>query len=83
MRRAHYTVVAALLVNAMMVLLANMSIEPIITVYIGGRGVGAAHVARVAGLVMACSALGSMLMAACLGAACGGFARWAHRRAGA
>ncbi|MGF6967612.1 hypothetical protein OKW43_004640 [Paraburkholderia sp. WC7.3g] len=32
MRRANYTVVAARLVTAMMVLLANMSIEPIISV---------------------------------------------------
>jgi DHA1 family multidrug resistance protein-like MFS transporter len=52
----------------MMVLLANMSIEPIITVYIGGLGVQADHLARIAGLVMACSALGSMLTAARLGA---------------
>lgn len=67
-RRAPYAVIAALLVTAMMVLLANMSIEPIITVYIGGLGVGADHLTRVAGVVMACSALGSMLTAARLGA---------------
>jgi MFS family permease len=67
-RRTNYAVVATLLVTAMMVLLANMSIEPIITVYIGGLGVGADHLARIAGVVMACSALGSMLTAARLGA---------------
>ncbi len=67
-RRTNHVVVAALLVTAMMVLLANMSIEPIITVYIGGLGVQADHLARIAGLVMACSALGSMLTAARLGA---------------
>ncbi|WP_321797702.1 MFS transporter [Caballeronia sp. J97] len=66
--RTNYIVVAALLATAMMVLLANMSIEPIITVYIGSLGVMPDHVARIAGVVMACSALGSMLTAARLGA---------------
>ena len=51
-----------------MVLLANMSIEPIITVYIAELGVGHERLASVAGIVMACSAFGSMLMAARLGA---------------
>jgi MFS family permease len=67
-RTTNYGVVAALLVTAMMVLLANMSIEPIITVYIGGLGVQPDHLARIAGVVMAFSALGSMLTAARLGA---------------
>ncbi|WP_415914644.1 MFS transporter [Paraburkholderia sp. J41] len=76
---AHRTdpaVVAALLVTAMMVLLANMSIEPIITVYIGSLGVRAAHLARTAGVVMACSALGSMLTAARLGGLADRFGSW-------
>ncbi|SDB92256.1 MFS transporter [Paraburkholderia lycopersici] len=75
-RRPDYAVVAALLVTAMMVLLANMSIEPVITVYIGSLGVGAADLARVAGVVMACSALGSMLTAARLGALADRFGSW-------
>ncbi|MBB2927489.1 MFS transporter [Paraburkholderia silvatlantica] len=75
-RRPDYAVVSALLVTAMMVLLANMSIEPVITVYIGSLGVGAAHLARVAGVVMACSALGSMLTAARLGALADRFGSW-------
>ncbi|MGU7770435.1 MFS transporter [Burkholderia sp. MR1-5-21] len=75
-RRTPFAIVAALLVTAMMVLLANMSIEPIITVYIGGLGVGAAHLARVAGVVMACSALGSMLTAARLGALADRIGSW-------
>jgi DHA1 family multidrug resistance protein-like MFS transporter len=54
--------------TAMMVLLANMSIEPIITVYIGHLGVALDDQARIAGVVMACSALGSILTAARLGA---------------
>lgn len=66
--RARPGIIAAILVTAMMVLLANMSIEPIITVYIGQLGVDSAHLTRVAGVVMASSALGSMLSAARLGA---------------
>ena len=58
----------ALLVTAMMVLLSNMSIEPIITVYIGQLGVAYNRLATVAGIVMACSAFGSMVTAARLGA---------------
>jgi MFS family permease len=50
------------------VLLANMSIEPVITVYIARLGVPADTLARVAGIVMAASALGSVLTAARLGA---------------
>ncbi|WP_445144114.1 MFS transporter [Dyella sp. Tek66A03] len=60
--------IAALLATSMMVLLANMSIEPIITVYIGQLGVPHDHLAQTAGLVMAASAFGSMLTAARLGA---------------
>lgn len=75
-RQTRHAVVAAILVTAMMVLLANMSIEPIITVYIGGLGVGAGHLARVAGLVMACSALGSMLTASRLGALADRIGSW-------
>jgi DHA1 family multidrug resistance protein-like MFS transporter len=61
-------VILVLLLTAMMVLLANMSIEPIITVYIGQLGVPDDHVARMAGIVMAASAFGSMLTAPRLGA---------------
>ena len=67
-KRQNHATLAALLVTAMMVLLANMSIEPIITVYIGQLGVVHNRLATVAGIVMACSAFGSMLMAARLGA---------------
>ncbi|MEK6420279.1 MAG: MFS transporter [Burkholderia gladioli] len=58
---------AVLLLTAMMVLLANMSIEPIITVYIGQLGVPHDDLARTAGIVMAASAFGSMLTAPRLG----------------
>jgi MFS family permease len=75
-KRTNYVVVVALLGTAMMVLLANMSIEPIITVYIGALGVPAGHLARIAGVVMACSALGSMLTAARLGALADRIGSW-------
>jgi MFS family permease len=75
-RKTHYAVVAALLVTAMMVLLANMSIEPIITVYISSLGVHADHLTRVAGIVMASSALGSVLTAARLGALADRIGSW-------
>ncbi|MBB6187840.1 MFS transporter [Rhodanobacter sp. MP7CTX1] len=65
---SHHFLIVTLLLTAMMVLLANMSIEPIITVYIGQLGVPTDHLARIAGIVMASSALGSMLTAARLGA---------------
>jgi DHA1 family multidrug resistance protein-like MFS transporter len=67
-RTVNYTAIAALLVTAMMVLLSNMSIEPIITVYISQLNVPHERLATVAGIVMACSAFGSMLTAARLGA---------------
>ena len=57
---------AAMLGTATMLMLANMSIEPIITVYVGELGHGG-NVTLVAGLVMAASALGSILAAARLG----------------
>ena len=65
---ANRRLIATLLITAMMVLLANMSIEPIITVYVADLGVPRDHLARVAGVVMAASALGSMLTSAKLGA---------------
>jgi len=65
---ANRPAIIALLLTAMMVLLANMSIEPIITVYIAGLGVSTDDLTKIAGIVMAFSALGSMLTAARLGA---------------
>jgi DHA1 family multidrug resistance protein-like MFS transporter len=60
--------ILALLLTASMVLLANMSIEPIITVYISQLGVAHDRLATTAGIVMAGSAFGSMLTASRLGA---------------
>jgi MFS family permease len=71
-----WPIIGALLVTAMMVLLANMSIEPIITLYIGDLGVPLDNQARIAGIVMACSALGSILTAAKLGALADRIGSW-------
>jgi MFS family permease len=68
--------IITLLLTAMMVLLANMSIEPIITVYIAHLNVPTDHLARTAGIVMACSAFGSMLTAARLGALADRIGSW-------
>ncbi|MGF6754172.1 MFS transporter [Paraburkholderia sp. GAS42] len=75
-KTANRAVTITLLLTAMMVLLANMSIEPIITVYIGHLNVPADHLARTAGIVMACSAFGSMLTAARLGALADRIGSW-------
>jgi len=74
--RTRYAVIGALLVTAMMVLLANMSIEPVITVYVGSLGVKPDQLARIAGVVMAASAFGSMFTAARLGALADRIGAW-------
>jgi len=60
-------VVAAMFGTAMLVLFSNMSIEPIITVYLKNLHVAPARVVLDAGIVMAASAFGSILAAAPLG----------------
>ncbi|WP_444814720.1 MFS transporter [Variovorax flavidus] len=59
--------VAAMLLTGMLLMLANMSIEPIITVYVAQLVADPARVTVVAGLVMSAAALGSVLSAAHLG----------------
>jgi MFS family permease len=58
--------VIAMLGTATLLMVANMSIEPIITVYVGEL-VRGSQVTLVAGVVMASSALGSIIAAARLG----------------
>src|ERR1700722_1215632 len=58
--------IIAMLVTGMLLMLANMSIEPIITVYVA-QLVEPAFVTFVAGLVMSAAALGSILSASHLG----------------
>jgi MFS family permease len=59
--------IIAMLVTGMLLMLANMSIEPIITVYVAQIVPDPAHVTIVAGLVMSAAALGSILSASRLG----------------
>lgn len=59
--------VVAMLVTGMLLMLATMSIEPIITVYVAQIVPDPAHVTLVAGLVMSAAALGSILSASRLG----------------
>lgn len=59
--------VIAMLVTGMLLLLANMSIEPIITVYVAQLVHRADQVTLVSGLVMSAAALGSILSASRLG----------------
>lgn len=59
--------VATMLLTAMLLLFANMSIEPIITVYVGQLHPIGGDVVLTAGLVMAASAIGSILAAPRLG----------------
>jgi MFS family permease len=61
----HKTAVKTMFVVACLVMFATMSIEPIITVYL--MQLNTQHLTLMAGLVMAASALGSILSAARLG----------------
>jgi len=60
-------IVGTMLATAMLVLLANMSIEPIIVVYLETLKVAKTRLVLDAGLIMAASAFGSILMAPRLG----------------
>jgi MFS family permease len=59
--------VIAMLATGLLLMLANMSIEPIITVYVAQLVRDASRVTMVAGLVMSAAALGSILSASRLG----------------
>nr|WP_321937230.1 MFS transporter [Paraburkholderia sp. J8-2] len=59
--------IAAMLVTGMLLMLANMSIEPIITVYVATLVHDPARVTFVAGLAMSAAALGSIVAASRLG----------------
>ena len=59
--------VVAMLAMGMLLMLANMSIEPIITIYVGQIVKNAAQVTMVSGVVMSAAALGSILSASRLG----------------
>jgi MFS transporter, DHA1 family, multidrug resistance protein len=69
--------VIAMLVTGMLLMLANMSIEPIITVYVAQIVPDPAHVTIVAGFVMSAAALGSILSASRLGKLADRIGHWA------
>ena len=72
-KRASWTAIAdkrpvvVMLLAGMLLMLANMSIEPIITVYVAQLVSDPANVTLVAGVVMSAAALGSILSASQLG----------------
>lgn len=59
--------IAAMLVSGLVLMMANMSIEPILTVYVSGLVENPAHATSVAGLVMSAAALGSIVSSFQLG----------------
>jgi MFS family permease len=59
--------ITAMLVTGMLLMLANMSIEPIITIYVQQLSVDTSQVTRFAGFAMSAAALGSILSASRLG----------------
>jgi len=59
--------VLAMLFTGMLLLFANMSIEPIITVYVSQLSTDPTRVTLIAGIVMSAAALGSILSASTLG----------------
>ena len=59
--------VVAMLATGMLLMFANMSIEPIITVYVAQLVENQAHVTLMAGVVMSAAALGSIVSSAWLG----------------
>jgi MFS family permease len=61
------SIVIAMLLTGLMLMVANMSIEPIITVYVQGLVEDPHRVTFIAGLVMSAAALGSVLSASFLG----------------
>jgi len=60
-------VVVAMLATGLLLMFANMSIEPIITVYVSTLVHDPSHVTLMAGLVMSAAALGSIVSASRLG----------------
>ncbi len=59
--------VVAMLLTGMMLMFANMSIEPIITVYVAQLVPDPSRITMIAGIVMSAAALGSILSASRLG----------------
>lgn len=60
-------IVITMLATGLLLMIANMSIEPIITVYVAALVPDQTHVSFIAGLVMSAAALGSIVSASQLG----------------
>jgi MFS family permease len=69
--------IVAMLTTGLLLMVATMSIEPIITVYVSQLVPDPAHVTIVAGLVMSAAALGSILSASRLGKLADRIGHWA------
>lgn len=63
----HKGMVVAMCVTGFMLMVANMSIVPVITAYVQGLADSAGHVTFIAGLVMSAAALGSVVSSSVLG----------------
>lgn len=63
----HRSVIICMLCTGLLLMLANMSIEPIITVYVRTLVSDSSQITKVAGYVMAAAALGSIISATWLG----------------
>ncbi|MGR7130357.1 MFS transporter [Klebsiella aerogenes] len=63
----HRSVIVCMLCTGLLLMLANMSIEPIITVYVRTLVSDSSQITKVAGYVMAAAALGSIISATWLG----------------
>lgn len=74
--RGQRSAIAVLLMTAAMVLFASMSIEPILTVYVEQLGIAKAQLPQYAGIVMAATALGSLLAAPKMGALADRIGAW-------
>src|SRR6202000_3265792 len=68
--------VIAMFVAGLLLMLANMSIEPIITVYVAELVHDASRVTMVSGIVMSVAALGSIVSASRLGKLAGRIGHW-------
>ncbi|MDH6235191.1 MFS family permease [Mesorhizobium soli] len=69
--------ILAMLATGMLLMVATMSIEPIITVYVAQLVQDAAHVTMVSGLAMSAAALGAILSASRLGKLADRIGHWA------
>jgi DHA1 family multidrug resistance protein-like MFS transporter len=68
--------VVAMLATGLLLMFANMSIEPIITVYVAQLTINQAQVTMISGIVMSATALGAVLSASRLGKLADSIGHW-------